>query len=88
MFRFFKKKEVDNFTMDERQELIKDYLYKADRLANNFQYDRAPYYRGGIEQLDQFIADLKVISDRVHALETVEMYEKRTEFEKILDKSE
>lgn len=85
MFRLFSKKEEKTITVDERTELIKDYLYRADDLANNYQYNRKPYIRGGVEQLDQFIADLQVISNRIKELETAEMVEKRTEFEKLLD---
>lgn len=87
MFRFFNKKTTQEFTLDEREELIKDYLYKADSLAGSFQYNRSPYMRGGVEQLDKFIADLQVIQSRIKTLETLEMIEKRTNFEKILDKS-
>lgn len=86
MFKIFNKKTVDSFTMDEREELIKDYLYKADSLASSFQYNRSPYMRGGVEQLDEFIADLQGIRERIQVLETVEMIEKRTNFEKLLDR--
>lgn len=85
MFKFFNKQTTDAFTNDEREDLIKSYLYKADSLANSYQFSRKPYYRGGVEQLDQFIADLQEISNRIKVLETVEMVEKRTEFEKLLD---
>lgn len=87
MFRFFGKRTVKDFTVDERTELIKDYLYRADDLTNSYQYNRKPYIRGGVEQLDQFIADLQAISKRIKELETAEMIEKRTEFEKLLDTS-
>lgn len=87
MFKFFNKKVTQEFTVDERQELIKDYLYRADDLANSYQYNRKPYIRGGIEQLDQFIADLQTISTRIKQLETAEMIEKRTNYEKLLDTS-
>lgn len=87
MFKIFNKKTVQEFTMDEREELIKDYLYKADSLASSFQYHRSSYMTGGVEQLNKFISDLQVIQERIKVLETVEMIEKRTNFEKILDKS-
>lgn len=86
MFRFFSKKVTQDFTIDERTELIKDYLYRADDLASSFQYSRKPYLYGGTKNLDKFIDDLLVIQKRIRQLETAEMIEKRTEMEKILDK--
>lgn len=87
MFRFFSKKVTQDFTVDERAELIKDYLYRADDLASSFQYNRKPYLYGGVKNLDKFIDDLLTIQTRIRQLETAEMIEKRTEMEKLLDKS-
>ena len=79
MFKFFKK-DVKEFTLEEKEMLIKEWLYKTDNLCSNYEYNRAPYRIGGTDSLEKLISDLTFILLRIKELETEDVVSERQKF--------
>lgn len=79
MFKFFKK-DVDEFTLEEKEMLIKEWLYKTDSLCSSYEYNRTPYKIGGTEALEKLISDLTFILLRIKELETADIITERQKF--------
>lgn len=85
MFSFFRKKDVEEFSIDERKELIRDYLSKANEICYSFELNRRPYMGGGLEDLNKVISDLSQIRDRIVELENKDLIDQKNNWRKILE---
>ena len=78
MFKIFKKQDTRNLTLDEKEAIIDSYLRQSRDICDNYTYHYNTYKRGGKEQLDELIAKLTFMSERIENIETLELIEEKT----------
>jgi len=78
MFKIFNKKDTRNLTLDEKEAIIDSYLRQARDICDNYVYHHNTYKRGGKDQLDELIAKLTFMSERIENIETLELIEEKT----------
>lgn len=85
MFKIFNKKDTRNLTLDEKEAIIDSYLRQARDICDNYTYHHNNYKRGGKDQLDELIAKLTFMSERIENIETLELIEEKTKWEKLFN---